>query len=260
MAITWEQIWSELQIGLRERRLVETLGLGKKREINEIVEISKDGVKVRSRATDNLNSIPRSSFHRVWRKLETGEEKTMESLVGQRSSIVIAIFVHCLPKRVELTRQKPITLRLRAITPEQENSRSPEVLSEEQVVELPATPDASDLAEPPQRQQFTTYRILRDSPLARRIKAIHKNECQICGHTIILPDGSRYSEAHHIHPLGLNGPDRAENILCLCPNHHAELDYGVRTLSLKDLRTLPEHSIAEGHLRFHNEQIHTKAD
>jgi predicted restriction endonuclease len=62
---------------------------------------------------------------------------------------------------------------------------------------------ASDLSAPaPERVETTAYRILRDTDLARQIKALHEYRCQICGHTIRLPDGSFYAEAHHIQPLG----------------------------------------------------------
>ncbi len=119
------------------------------------------------------------------------------------------------------------------------------------------TLNASDLAEPAQRQQTTTYRILRDTDKANRVKALHNYECQICGHTIHLPDGSRYAEAHHIRPLGKphDGPDTMGNIVCVCPNHHAELDYGARPLSTKDLGTVPGHSIDEEYICYHNEVI-----
>ncbi len=121
-----------------------------------------------------------------------------------------------------------------------------------------ATPEAPDLAEPPARVLSTTYRILRDTALALRVKALHKNECQLCGHTIILPDGSRYSEGHHIQPLGKphDGPDVMANIICVCPNHHAELDYGVRALLAKDLRTVPGHSVSETYIHYHNSIIY----
>jgi hypothetical protein len=119
------------------------------------------------------------------------------------------------------------------------------------------TPTAADIAEPPARQQQTVYRILRDGNLAKRIKALHNNECQICGHTIRLPDGSRYSEAHHIRPLGKphDGFDTMDNIVCVCPNHHAELDYGARPLSAADLRMAPGHSVNDAYVRYHNEVI-----
>jgi hypothetical protein len=120
-----------------------------------------------------------------------------------------------------------------------------------------ATPEASDLATPPSRCLVTTYRILRDTELARHVKALHKNKCQLCGHTIVLPEGSRYSEAHHIRPLGKphDGPDAMDNIVCVCPNHHAELDYGARPLSAKGLWTAPGHSVNETYIRYHNEVI-----
>jgi hypothetical protein len=124
-------------------------------------------------------------------------------------------------------------------------------------VELPKTPEAIDLAAPPERQKSTVYRILRDTSVTIWIKMLHQYECQICGLTIELPNGRRYAEAHHIRPLGTphNGPDVAKNILCLCPNHHVELDYGVRPLKLNEFRTVPQHKIDEAYIRYHNENI-----
>lgn len=121
----------------------------------------------------------------------------------------------------------------------------------------PKTPQAADLPEPPERQQISTCRILRDTNLARRVKLLHQFQCQLCGYSIVLPDGSRYAETHHIRPLGdpHSGHDVIENILCLCPNHHVELDYGVRPLASEDLHVVPGHSIGEIYLRYHNEVI-----
>lgn len=121
------------------------------------------------------------------------------------------------------------------------------------------TPQANDIADgPPDRVATTTYRILRDTELARRVKDIHRFECQICSHTIQLPDGSRYAEAHHIQPLGRphDGPDTIGNILCLCPNHHAELDYGVAAISLSTLSHFDGHAIDSRYVEYHNRQIH----
>ena len=119
------------------------------------------------------------------------------------------------------------------------------------------TPCPADIAGPSERQQVTVYRILRDTILSKEVKSLHRYQCQICGHTIVLPNGSRYAEAHHIQPLGEphNGPDRKDNLVCLCPNHHAELDYGVRPLLLADLRRVDGHSVSETYLRYHNEVI-----
>lgn len=92
------------------------------------------------------------------------------------------------------------------------------------------TPLASDIEEPEatQRHLVNTYRILRDTALARRIKADRNFTCQLCGTRIVLGDGSPYAEAHHVRPLGAphNGPDHPGNIVCLCPNCHVKFDYG----------------------------------
>jgi hypothetical protein len=121
----------------------------------------------------------------------------------------------------------------------------------------PETPKAADMDDPAPRCETTTYRVLRDTHLAREVKRWHDYRCQVCGETIELPNGERYAEAHHIRPLGSphDGPDRAENILCLCPNHHVEFDYGVRSLEMAELRLLPQHQISAEYVAYHNERI-----
>ncbi|WP_123070258.1 HNH endonuclease [Massilia aurea] len=124
------------------------------------------------------------------------------------------------------------------------------------------TPLAADVNEVPPRIETTTYRILRDTQLAKIVKALHNYECQVCGETISLRNGERYAEAHHIQPLGAphNGPDRFENIVCLCPNHHVEFDYGVCEINLSDLRQAPTHQVDPEYVRYHNQRIWNKSD
>jgi len=121
----------------------------------------------------------------------------------------------------------------------------------------PPTQEAIDLVAPPERVHEQVYRILRDSELARRVKKLNDYKCQICGHTIEMPNGGFYAEAHHIQPLGQphNGPDVIGNIICVCPNHHAELDYGVLSLSLSSLRHSTGHNIAAKYTDYHNQII-----
>jgi hypothetical protein len=124
----------------------------------------------------------------------------------------------------------------------------------------PEPPTAIDIDEPSNRQKSITYRIIRDTLLARRVKEMHNYSCQLCGHFIALANGSRYAEAHHIRPLGRphDGPDRIENIMCLCPNHHAEMDLGFRKVSASDLRSVPGHAIDEQYIGYHNEIVYGK--
>jgi putative restriction endonuclease len=95
-----------------------------------------------------------------------------------------------------------------------------------------ATPDQT-VAETPaaysvvERRETTISRIVRDTAQARRIKALYRYACQVCDLRLEGLAGP-YAEAAHIRPLGRphNGPDTADNILCLCPNHHVLLDFG----------------------------------
>lgn len=85
----------------------------------------------------------------------------------------------------------------------------------------PAEPD-------PAYASSTVSRRIRDTSLSREIKKIYAHHCQICGEVIAGADGRVYSEGAHVKPLGRPhiGRDSLDNLLCLCPNHHTELDLG----------------------------------
>lgn len=74
----------------------------------------------------------------------------------------------------------------------------------------------------------TVTRRVRDSALSRSVKALYDDACQVCGTAITGSSGRSYSEGAHVKPLGRPhlGPDTITNILCLCPNHHVQLDLG----------------------------------
>jgi hypothetical protein len=127
----------------------------------------------------------------------------------------------------------------------------------------PPPPAAADIEVPPtERVPTTVHRIIRDTELARRVKLLHQYKCQICGYSIRLNNGSNYAEAHHIQPLGKphDGPDCIENIVCVCPNHHAELDYGLFDLSRSMFSTAGGHQIGQQYLDYHNQHIHCWVD
>jgi hypothetical protein len=119
---------------------------------------------------------------------------------------------------------------------------------------------ASDIGEisAANRVGVTTLRIIRDTRLSITVKELHEYKCQICGHSLEFPDGKRYAEAHHIKPLGIphNGPDCIENIICVCPNHHAELDYGMIRLGTSALVS-HKHRIGVEYIDYHNKNIYT---
>lgn len=121
------------------------------------------------------------------------------------------------------------------------------------------TSSAVDI-ETPERVETTVYRVLRDTPLARNLKDLHRNECQICGKAINISDTKSYSEAHHIKPLGGShrGPDIKENIIVLCPDHHVQCDYGAIRLDLEAIRSIPGHRISLEFIQYHNKCIYNE--
>ena len=100
-------------------------------------------------------------------------------------------------------------------------------------------------------------RIKRDAALVNKIKKLHDYKCQICNQTIELANGDSYAEVHHVQPLGgeHNGPDLMGNMLCVCPNHHVQLDYRAIKLELSKLRMLPGHSVEILFVDYHNELV-----
>lgn len=71
-------------------------------------------------------------------------------------------------------------------------------------------------------------RRIRDSAVSREVKAIYNFACQVCGTAIDGFEGRLYAEGAHVRPLGRPhlGADQLNNLLCLCPNHHTQLDSG----------------------------------
>jgi len=116
----------------------------------------------------------------------------------------------------------------------------------------------------PKRAAVMSQRIIRDSKLGKEIKKLYGYKCQVCSMEINTNAGP-YAEAAHIKPVGKphNGPDKPENLLCLCPNHHLMLDKGVYMieddLSLigieGNLTKHPDHDISIEHIRYHREMF-----
>jgi TPR repeat protein len=73
----------------------------------------------------------------------------------------------------------------------------------------------------------------RNQGIVQYLKGLYKDTCQVCGGKIDIGFGKGVSEVHHIRPLGRhNGPDNIENMIVLCPNHHAMFDRGAITIDL----------------------------
>ncbi len=108
-------------------------------------------------------------------------------------------------------------------------------------------------------------RIVRSTVVAESIKRLYDYYCQVCDDRLEVPGGA-YAEAAHIRALGKphSGPDVPENVLCLCPNHHALFDNGGIYLSdelkvvdcngavLGPLTKSSKHPIDVNYVRYHH--------
>ncbi len=111
--------------------------------------------------------------------------------------------------------------------------------------------DADDL---PGRMKTTVSRIIRDTAIVRKVKALHEHTCQVCNVRVTLRAGQYYSEAHHLKPLGKphNGPDKETNLICVCPTCHVKLDYAAMKIDPAKIRSVDGHKIAGIYLTYHN--------
>lgn len=125
-------------------------------------------------------------------------------------------------------------------------------------------------AQEPTYATTTVVRRIRDSAIARSVKNLYADRCQVCFEAVPFHGGRTYAEGAHIRPLGRPhlGPDTMSNVLCLCPNHHAQLDGGgfiieddgtlIATLNGEAIGSLtvhPTHKIGVEHFAYHREMF-----
>lgn len=122
-------------------------------------------------------------------------------------------------------------------------------------------PVPSDLDDGPQSSESVVRRFIRDSVMARKMKAKYSFRCHVasCSFSLRMPNGTPYIEAHYLMPLHKAGPDKSSNILLLCPNHHALFDYRVPVFESSDririgdkVENLRKHELAHKYIAFHN--------
>lgn len=107
----------------------------------------------------------------------------------------------------------------------------------------------------PLRLKVEVSRVVRDVGMVREIKELHGHTCQVCGLRLELSVGKFYSEGHHLKPLGSkhNGPDVADNILCVCPNCHVKLDFNAVKIDAMKLRPATGHKVRQEFIVYHNQ-------
>jgi len=132
-------------------------------------------------------------------------------------------------------------------------------------------PDEAAVDLRPPKKSYTVSRSIRNTKIANELKDVYNYKCQVCGEQRKI-NSSGYAEAHHIHPLGDDppGPDVKSNLLVLCPNHHADFDFGMLQIDPETLEIShtyedtvdgsklivnPDHNIETKHILYHNKNL-----
>ena len=88
--------------------------------------------------------------------------------------------------------------------------------------------------ENPEKIFSVTKRVKRDKQKVADMKLLYLDKCQICNYSLLLENGKRHSEVHHLRPIGKEGGnDDTDNMIVLCPNHHKAFDFSVLRLDLR---------------------------
>jgi len=79
----------------------------------------------------------------------------------------------------------------------------------------------------------------RDVKKVRDLKLHYLDKCQICKYCLILENGKRHSEVHHLRPIGNElGNDDFDNMIVVCPNHHKAFDFSVLRLDMSGSKVI----------------------
>lgn len=139
------------------------------------------------------------------------------------------------------------------------------------------TLDPAAFADTPGRYQSVVDRHRRAHETVAELKAIYSDRCQVCSDRRARSDGTGFSEVHYIQPLGEphSGPDTVDNMLVLCPNHHADFDNGVitvdsdsllishpydRSIDGRSLMIADSHPLDTTHLTYHTDNIVSRSE
>ena len=104
------------------------------------------------------------------------------------------------------------------------------------------------------RSKSEVWRFNRDTKTVQKLKELYGNKCQICDFILEYEKDGRtklYSEVHHYWPLEEGGDDDPGNMIVMCPNHHAELDYNVIAISNDGTTIINKQGKKIGEIKFH---------
>lgn len=85
-----------------------------------------------------------------------------------------------------------------------------------------------DKTPPVSRRARVAYVLQRTPKVAKTVKDLENYTCQVCGRRLFNSKTmTPYAEIHHLRPLGHNGPDILENVVCVCPLCHRLFHLGL---------------------------------
>ncbi|MCO5990113.1 caspase family protein [Actinoallomurus spadix] len=117
----------------------------------------------------------------------------------------------------------------------------------------------------PNQWELVSNDVYQDRRIAESVMRVHDYECQVCGIFLEIPGGMRFAQTLHLRGLSAphHGPDIAENILCLCPNHRMLISLGSFVINdnyavidedgevVGDLRVKRNHRVGLEYIRYH---------
>lgn len=88
--------------------------------------------------------------------------------------------------------------------------------------------DKSNRAKPKPKGYRPGKSQKRNQEFAALVRELYASQCQVCGIVIEARVGSRRAASvHHFAPWSGDASDRLDNVICVCPNHHAMFDLKV---------------------------------
>lgn len=266
---SFEEIWLVLVQAAKTIEYVETFSHKSENEVAYNAE--KDSIRFFSRSTDkdHWRDIQREYWEMAWAELESTGELTPNQFLDVTNVWRSAAAVPFLRRALDL----PLDSDGETVLLPDDFAIDDSVTEAGIGADIIPDPDeqSADLA-PPKQVETTTSRIVRNTTIGRELKQLYDYTCQVCGNQRQQGPEQAYAEAHHIHPLGATppGPDDQSNLLVLCPNHHADFDYGVievdpesyrirhgydSEVDRSELEVDPEHPLSEAYLQYHNTEI-----
>ena len=106
---------------------------------------------------------------------------------------------------------------------------------------------------PAQKNSNEVTRFQRDSSKVKKLKKLYGDKCQICSHTFEYKINQFYSEVHHYNPLKDNADDDFDNMIVVCPNHHAEFDYNLIAIDVDGKSIIDRNSKKIAEIHFHKQ-------